>query len=106
MECIKLGSDAPECARTEEKGEDPEVPFKVYAAIAKAALDRALRELKSDAESDVCEFLQGGLCPQQHLPYDSDVAGRAVRAALGVRRKAETDFYQRLRLAAGVRKAQ
>jgi biotin operon repressor len=107
---LRVGSLA---ERTEKKStEEPEEPqatendpdFRVYAAVATEALNRSLREMKSDAESDVSELFKVG-CAQHRppLPYNSDIAARAVRAVLGRRRKAQADFHKRFREVAGVR---
>jgi hypothetical protein len=89
----QTGADAP--ARVEAGVIEPP-PFKVYAAIATAALNESIREDKTDDIGNVTERFKV-TCARQGLPYNAEVARKAVDAAIHARSKAAGDFLSAYR---------
>lgn len=98
------GADAPDCSLGNDT-ENREPRFAVYAAIATDALTRALRNDKTDRVDHVIElFKQAWATAQPNaLPYDGELARRAVDAALYARDKAAKAFQQQFQRIAGGR---
>lgn len=104
----KTDADASECCSQEKKTEErtaehqSSVPFKVYAAIASEALTDSLRDDRSDNFSNISEHFKT-ICAQHvpPLPYDGDIARRAIDAALYARNKAKDGFISRYRAVVG-----
>jgi hypothetical protein len=70
-------------ANTEAPGH---VPFKVYAAIAREAIDTSVLDDRSEDFGNYAEWFKRR-CAQQGLPYDADITRRAVDAAWLAREK-------------------
>jgi hypothetical protein len=95
-------TDAGAPAVTEEA--EKETPFRVYAAIATKALDQSMREDKTDELGNVAEHFKT-LCAQQKVPYDGEIARKAISATVFARDKAAHGFISRFRTVAGPRRA-
>jgi hypothetical protein len=69
--------------------------FKVYAAIASRAIDTSLRVDRSDDVSNISEHFKRA-CVEDRLPYDGDIARKAIDAALHAREKKKREFNEAL----------
>ena len=78
------------------------IPFKVYAAIAAQALETSLRADKTDDSGNVIELFKQA-CAQhrpESLPYDGELARKAVDAARHSRDKAAGEFREKFKAVA------
>ena len=97
--------DLHELTGDEEKtGSEEEAtpPFKVYAAIAKVALESAILE-RDNRPSNIAEHFKR-LCAAQSVPYDARITQKATDAAIVSREKAKRAFhveYRSLRMRMG-----
>jgi hypothetical protein len=77
---------APVCSNAEEVDPDPNPAFKRYAAIASAVLQELAYDRKHDDLGTATEAFKRR-CAKQGLPYDGDVARKAIDAAQHARDK-------------------
>ena len=92
-------TDAGASERSPRENPPNAIPFKVYAAIATQALEKSLREDKTDAPSNVNELFKQA-CAQHRpdpLPYDGELVRKAVDAAIHARARAANTFTEQFR---------
>jgi len=69
----RTGAHAPACALREP-------PFRVYAAIARKALARSIREDGDESSANACEIFKR-MCAEQGLNYAGEIARKAMATA-------------------------
>ena len=88
----------PDPSGRETGGSAPVPPFKVYAAIATAAIARSHHEDQSEDRGTVTAWFKQ-LCAEQGKPYDARIAQKAIDAAFAARQKtAARNGHRRPRL--------